>query len=71
MNQPLKYKGHCGSVEISVEDKCLLGKLLCIDALVSYEGQTRQDLEIAFREAVDGLISPSDPSPQPPIPQHR
>ncbi|MGY2377768.1 hypothetical protein ACW9IB_25010 [Pseudomonas sp. SDO524_S393] len=57
MNRPLKYQCHSGSVETSVEDNCLYGRLLHIDALVSYEGQNRKELEIAFRQAVDDFIN--------------
>ncbi|PUB23749.1 MULTISPECIES: hypothetical protein [Pseudomonas] len=57
MNRRLKYKGHTGSIETSVEDNCLFGRLLNIDSLVSYEGQTEEELEAAFRQAVDDLLS--------------
>ncbi len=57
MNRRLKYKGHTGSIETSVEDNCLFGRLLNIDSLVSYEGQTEAELEAAFRQAVDDLLS--------------
>ena len=40
MSNQLKHKGYIGSIEASVEDNCLFGKLLFIRALVSYEGQT-------------------------------
>ncbi|KJH84058.1 HicB [Pseudomonas fluorescens] len=56
MNPQLQYKGYVGSIEASIEDKCLFGKLLFIRALVSYEGQTVAELEAAFREAVDDYL---------------
>mgnify|MGYP006203197351 CR=1 FL=1 len=56
MNRRLKYKGHTGSIETSVEDNCLFGRLLNIDSLVSYEGQTEAELEAGFRLAVDDLL---------------
>ncbi len=52
----LRYKGFYGSIEASVEDGCLYGKLEFIDALVSYEGDTVQVLEVAFHEAVNDYI---------------
>ncbi|MCK3838566.1 MULTISPECIES: hypothetical protein [Pseudomonas] len=56
MNRQLQYKGYRGSVEHSTEDHCLFGRLLCISPLVSYEGQTEQELEMAFRAAVNDFL---------------
>jgi len=52
----MHYKGYYGSIEASVEDNCLFGKLQFIRALVSYEGQTVAELEAAFKEAVDDYL---------------
>ncbi len=53
----IQYKGYHGSVEISPEDNVLYGKLLFISPLVTYEGTTAQDLEDAFKEAVDSYLN--------------
>lgn len=53
----LKYKGYLGSVEVSVEDKCLHGKLLHVRDVVSYEGATVEELEHSFHEAVDDYLA--------------
>lgn len=52
----MEYKGFYGSVEASVEDGCLFGKLEFIDPLVNYEGDTVQEMEAAFHEAVDDYL---------------
>jgi len=52
----MKYKGFYGTVEASVEDGCLFGKLEFIDPLVNYEGETVKEIEMAFHEAVDDYI---------------
>ena len=52
----LNYKGYYGSFDVSVEDSCLYGKLEFIDPLVNYEGETVQELDAAFHEAVDDYI---------------
>jgi len=49
----LEYNGYSGSIEVSVEDHCLHGKILFITDLVTYEAATVSDLETAFIEAVD------------------
>ena len=51
-----RYKGFCGSVQASVEDNCFFGKLEFIEPLVSYEGQNVEQLEQAFKEAVDDYL---------------
>lgn len=53
----LSYLGYTGSVEVSVEDDCLFGKILFIDDLIVYEGETPGKLEAAFKEAVDRYIA--------------
>lgn len=57
MNNQLKYKGYIGSIEASLEDNCLFGKILFIKALVSYEGKTVAELDAAFHEAVDDYLA--------------
>ncbi|KQN70783.1 MULTISPECIES: type II toxin-antitoxin system HicB family antitoxin [unclassified Duganella] len=49
----LNYKGYCGSIETSVEDDCLFGKILFITDLVTYEATTPAQLKSAFENAVD------------------
>ncbi|NMZ48187.1 toxin-antitoxin system HicB family antitoxin [Pseudomonas poae] len=57
MNNQLKHKGYIGSIEASLEDNCLYGKVLFIKALVSYEGKTVAELDAAFQEAVDDYLA--------------
>ncbi len=49
----LSYKGYCGSVEVSIEDDCLHGKLLFVNDLVTYEADAPAQLEKAFQDAVE------------------
>ncbi|WP_246847027.1 type II toxin-antitoxin system HicB family antitoxin [Klebsiella pneumoniae] len=52
----MKYKGYFGSVEVSVEDNTLYGKLECINDLVTYEAKGIEELRTAFEEAVEDYI---------------
>lgn len=52
----MKYKDFSGSVEISIADNVLYGKLLHINGLVTYEAETPTALEMAFHEAVDDYL---------------
>lgn len=56
MNNLLKYKGYYGSMEISLEDKVLHGKIECINDLVTYEAQNVDALQSAFEVAVDDYL---------------
>lgn len=53
---PLQYRGYSGSVDASVEDGVVYGKLLFIDDLVTYEADTERGIGQAFREAVDDYL---------------
>jgi len=52
----LKYKSYIGSIEASLEDNILHGKLEYISALVTYEGETVDELKAAFEEAVEDYL---------------
>lgn len=50
------YKSFEGSMEVSAEDQCLYGEVLFIKDTIVYHGATFQELEAAFRIAVDDYI---------------
>ncbi len=52
----LSHKGYSGSIEVSFEDNCLHGRVLFIDDIITYEGETAVDLALAFNDAVDRYI---------------
>ena len=56
MSRLLKYKSYFGSIECSIEDEILFGKIECINDLVTYEGETVNDIKLAFEEAVDDYL---------------
>lgn len=56
MKKTLEYKGYSGSVEVSLEDDCLHGKILFITDLITYESGTPSGLESEFIAAVDDYI---------------
>jgi predicted HicB family RNase H-like nuclease len=55
-NNVLKYKNYVGSIEYDLTDKCLFGKILFIDDLITYEGNTIEELEKSFKEMVDDYL---------------
>lgn len=53
----LKHKGYVGSVEVSLEDNCLYGKVLGLNKmLLSYEGSIVEELRTDFEDAVDDYL---------------
>lgn len=52
----LKYKNFIGSVEYSDTDKILYGKVLGIRGLISYEGQSVEELEQDFKCGIDEYL---------------
>lgn len=56
MSNMLKYKCYFGSVEFSLEDRVLHGKIQCVNDLVTYEAENLDGLQLAFEEAVDDYL---------------
>jgi len=50
------YRGYQGTVETSIQDKCLFGKLLYTSDLILYEGNTIEELELNFKAAVNDYL---------------
>lgn len=56
MSNLLSYKNYNGTVEYSKEDECLFGKVIGIKSLLSYEGNSIQELERDFKNVIDEYI---------------
>lgn len=52
----LEYKGFQGSVDFSLQDNVLYGKILHIEDLVTFEGDDVKGLHEAFLESVDDYL---------------
>jgi predicted HicB family RNase H-like nuclease len=57
MNEVLKYKGYHGSTEYSLEDDCLHGRLLGINDIITYEGNSVKEIKTAFKDSVDDYLA--------------
>ena len=53
----LTYKKYTGTIKASIEDSCLHGHILFIDDVITYEGDTVDDIKTSFREAVDHYLT--------------
>lgn len=56
MNNLLSYRGYQGNVVYSEEDHCLFGKVIGIKSLLSYEGDSVQELEQDFKNIIDEYL---------------
>ena len=56
MKDILQYKDFIGSVHFSAQDGVLFGKIEGINDLITFEGTTVEEINNAFREAVDDYI---------------
>ncbi len=53
----LTYEGYTGTIDASIEDGCLHGKILFIGDIITYEGNTVDDIKTSFEEAVDRYLA--------------
>ena len=56
MKNLMKYKNYYGSVEFDEESMIFYGKVQFIRSLISYEGETAQEILSSFHEAVDDYL---------------
>ena len=56
MDNILKYKDFIATVKYSDEDEAFIGKIEGINSVVSFEGQSVDELKSAFHEAVESYI---------------
>ena len=52
----MSYKGYIGSVEYDSKDRLLYGKVLGVKALISYEGNSVDELENDFKAAINDYL---------------
>lgn len=50
------YKNYMGTIELSTEDKVFHGKIHGINDLITFEGESYEELETAFKESVDDYL---------------
>lgn len=53
----LKYKSYIGTIEHSEEDDCLFGRIVGIEDIITYEGESLSELKQAFQESVDDYLT--------------
>jgi len=56
MDNILKYNDFIATVKYSEEDEAFVGRIEGINSVVSFEGQSVEDLKSAFKEAVESYL---------------
>lgn len=56
MKDVIEYKNFIGSVHFDSEDSVFYGKILGVSDLVTFEGQTVEELKSSFKEAVEDYV---------------
>ena len=56
MDNVLRYNDFIATVKYSSEDDVFFGRIEGINSVVSFEGQTIQELKSAFKEAVESYL---------------
>lgn len=56
MKNTMTYKGYTGTVEYSEEDGCLWGRVIGINDIISYEGQSIAEIKQDFQKMVDWYL---------------
>lgn len=55
--KPMTYKGYAARIECNDEDECLVGRIVGINDVVGFHGESVPELRRAFEEAVDDYIA--------------
>ena len=56
MKNAMKYKGYWARIEFDAQDRIFFGRLAGIQDIVTFHGETVNELETAFHEAVDHYL---------------
>jgi len=56
MDNALKYKGYTARVEFSADDEVFVGRVLGIDDIVIFHGETVAELQKEFHDSIDFYI---------------
>jgi predicted HicB family RNase H-like nuclease len=56
MKDLLKYQDFSGTVQFSAEDEVFHGKIVGIDDLVTFEGQSVEELKNSFHNAIEDYL---------------
>ncbi len=66
MSKPLSYKGYLAHIEFDADDRIFFGRVVGISDIVTFHGESVDELVRAFEEAVDEYLAASEKLGRPP-----
>ena len=57
MTKPMEYKGYTANIEYSDEDNCFIGHIVGINDIISFEGETVNEIRDDFHNAVNSYLA--------------
>lgn len=52
----MEYKGYIGKVEIDEEEKILHGEVINVRDVITFQGESVEEIQQAFRESIDDYL---------------
>ncbi len=59
MTNTMTYKGYTASMAFDVQDKVIVGRVIGIDDIVSFHGESVSEFESRFHAAIDDYFAAS------------
>lgn len=53
----MAYKGYTASMTVDTDDKIIVGRVLDVDDIIAFHGESVANFEAAFHLAIDGYIA--------------
>ena len=66
MTNSMSYKGYTASMVFDAEDKIIVGRVLDVDDIISFHGQSVAEFESNFRAAIEDYLAASKALDSPP-----
>jgi predicted HicB family RNase H-like nuclease len=57
MMNSMTYLGYTARMDFDVDDKIIVGRVIEIDDIITFHGESVADFEMAFKTAVDGYLA--------------
>jgi predicted HicB family RNase H-like nuclease len=57
MNNTISYKGFTAKIEFSADDNVFFGRILGVDDIVTFHGETVKELKAAMKETMDFYLA--------------
>ena len=59
MSNTMQYKGYNASMDFDTEDQVIVGRVLDIDDIIAFHGESVAEFQSNFHEAIDAYLSAS------------